>query len=262
MGSFSRGYGHRFDLSGYFPRAIKTICLVCIGVFFLQEISRLLFDGAGWNFWTGWFGLAPTAIVLHGRIWQPFTYLFLHGGILHIFFNLLYLAMFGADLEHMWGTRKFYTYFFICGVGAGIIDVGVRVLLVSAHLVDPRLLGVPTIGASGAIYGILLACAMTTPHRQVWMFPLPVALSMRLFVIISGAFEFFLTIGDTGDGVSHVCHLGGMLVGYIYLRRGSFLHNSRNFFSDWKRRRLRKKFDVYVRDHRDKPPSGPDNWVN
>jgi membrane associated rhomboid family serine protease len=81
-------------------------------------------------------------------------------------------------------------------------------------------------------------------------------------VIILGALEFFLTIGDTGDGISHVCHLGGMLVGYLYLRRGSFLYNFRNIFSDWKRRRLKRKFEVYVRDHRDKPPSHPDNWVN
>ncbi len=122
---------------------------------------------------------------------------------------------------------------------------------------------IPTIGASGAIYGVLLAVAVTMPHRQVWMFPLPVTVSMRIFVAAMGALEFFSTIGSSGDGVSHVCHLGGMLVGYIYLRRGSFLYNFRNYFSDWKRRRLRKKFDVYVRDHRDeKPPSNPDNWVN
>ena len=260
MSFFPRGY--HFNLSGYFPRAVKTICLACVGVFFLQEVSLLLFHEAGWNFWTGWFGLIPARVVFHGYLWQPVTYLFLHGGILHIFFNLLYLAMFGADLEHMWGTRKFYTYFFLCGAGAGLIDMGVRLSLVGLHFAAPGLLSVSTIGASGAIYGILLACAVVMPHRQVWFFPFPVSLSMRLFVILSGAIEFFLTIGATGDGVSHICHLGGMLVGYLYLRRGSFLYNSRNFFSDWKRRSLRKKFDVYVREHRDKPPSRPDNWIN
>ncbi len=262
MPPFSRGYGYRFDLSGYFPRAIKTLCLACVTVFFLQEMSQLFFHQAGWEFWLEWFGLSPTKVLLHGYVWQPFTYLFLHGGIRHILFNLLFLAMFGADLEHTWGSRKFYTYFFLCGVGAGLIDMGVRVLLVSFKLVKPELLSVPTIGASGAVYGILLACAVIMPHRQVWMFPFPVSMSMRLFVIISGALEFFLTIGDTGDGISHVCHLGGMLVGYLYLRRGSFLYNFRNVFSDWQRRRLKKKFEVYVRDHRDKPPSHPDNWVN
>ena len=128
--SFSRGYGgYRFDIGGYFPRAIKTICIICVSVFFLQEISQLLFGAAGWNFWLGWFGLRPYAVVFGFRVWQPFTYIFLHGGILHILFNLLYLAMFGADLEHTWGARKFYTYFFICGVGAGVIEIIVKLLL-------------------------------------------------------------------------------------------------------------------------------------
>lgn len=262
MGIFTRGYGYRFDLSGYFPRAIKTLCLAMLGVFCAQEASRLLFGRAGWDFWLLWFGLAPSGILLHGRIWQPFTYLFLHGGILHIFFNLLYLAMFGADLEHTWGARRFYTYFFLCGAGAGLVDFLVRALLVWTRISSPALLGIPTIGASGAIYGILLANAILLPHRRVWMFPLPVTVSMRLFVTIMGAIEFFLTIGDTGDGVSHICHLGGMLAGYIYLRRGSYLYNWRNVFSDWKRRRMRKKFEVYVRDNRDKPPSSPDQWIN
>jgi membrane associated rhomboid family serine protease len=259
VGSFSRGYGYRFDIGEYFPSAVKTICIICIAVFFLQEMSQFIWHADGWVFWTHWFGVVPFYVVHLGFVWQLFTYLFLHEGILHILFNLLYLAMFGADLEHMWGTRKFYTYFFLCGVGAGVIDVAVRTIL------DPHGRGIaviPTIGASGAIYGILLANAVLLPQRRVWMFPLPVSVSMRVFVIVMGAIEFFLTIGASGDNVSHVCHLGGMLVGYIYLRRGSFLYNYRNFFSDWKRRRLRKKFEVYVRDHDDKPPTRPDSWVN
>lgn len=258
MGTFSRGYGYRFDIGEYFPRAIKTLCIACVSVFLLQEISQLLFHDAGREFWLFWFGLVPAEVV-HGFLWQPFTYLFLHDGILHILLNLLFLAMFGADLEHSWGSKRFYTFFFVCGVGAGLITVAVKMIL------DPHRLGsalVPTIGCSGAIYGILLANAVLLPQRRVWMFPLPVTVSMRVFVIVMGAIEFFGTIGSTGDAVSHVCHLGGMLAGYLYLRRGSFLYSSRNYFSDWKRRRLRKKFEVYVRDHRDKPPTRPDNWIN
>ncbi|MGA7223263.1 MAG: rhomboid family intramembrane serine protease [Candidatus Acidiferrales bacterium] len=259
MRSFSRGYGgYRFDIGEYFPRAIKTICIICVSVFFLQEISQLIFGLRGWNWWLVWLGLVPSE-VKHGFIWQPFTYIFLHGGILHILFNLLYLAMFGADLEHSWGARKFYAYFLICGVGAGVIEIIVKLLI------DPNGRGtstIPTIGASGAIYGVLLAVAVIMPHRQVWVFPLPVTVSMRVFVIVMGAIEFFSTIGASGDGVSHVCHLGGMLVGYIYLRRGSYGYSVRNYFSDWKKQRLKKKFEVYVRDHQDKPPSNPDNWVN
>jgi membrane associated rhomboid family serine protease len=248
-----------FDIGSYFPPAIKTICIACVAVFLLQTLSALLFHEAGVRFWTYGLGLVPYAAVFGFRIWQPFTYIFLHGGILHILFNLLYLAMFGADLERSWGSRKFYTYFFVCGVGAGVVDIIVKLLL------DPHGRGtalVPTIGASGAIYGVLLAVAVIMPHRQVWVFPLPVTVSMRVFVIVMGAIEFFSTIGVSGDNVSHVCHLGGMLVGYIYLRRGSYGYSVRNYFSDWKRRRLKRKFEVYVRDHQEKPPSNPDNWVN
>jgi membrane associated rhomboid family serine protease len=261
VGSFSRGYGFQFHIGDYFPRAIKTICIACVSAFLVQEISRLFFHAQGWNFWPAWFGLTPVDFV-HGYLWEPITYLFLHGGIGHIFFNLLYLAMFGADLERTWGTKRFYRYYFLCGIGAGLIDVAVRALLVAGRFANPHLLAEPTIGASGAIYGILLAVAMVMPDRRVWLFPIPVTMPMWLLVTIMGGLEFFFTIGDTGDGVSHVCHLGGMLVGYIYLRRGSFLYSPRNFFSDWKRRRMRKKFEVYQRDHRDKPPSRPDNWLN
>jgi len=239
MRSFGRGYGYRFDLSGYFPPAIKTICLVCVAVFTVQELSVLLFRSAGGIFWPRWFGLVPYAVT-HGYVWQLFTYIFLHGGFLHLFFNLLYLAMFGADLERAWGSRRFYIYFFVCGVGAGLINVIVKTIL------DPHGLGTalaPTIGASGAIYGVLLGVAVIMPHRQVWVFPLPVTVSMRIFVIVMGAIEFFGTIGASGDNVSHICHLGGMLVGYLYLRRGSFLYNFRNYFSDWQRRRLKRKFE-------------------
>lgn len=259
MGSFSRGHGYRFDIGEYFPRAVKTLCIACISVFLLQELSRLIYGPAGWDFWISWFGLSPYAATHGLRIWQPFTYLFLHDGILHILLNLLYLAMFGADLEHTWGAKRFYIYFFLCGVGAGVIDIIVKLIL------DPHGMGtalIPTIGCSGAIYGILLANAVLLPHRRVWMFPLPVTVSMRIFVIIMGAIEFFGTIGSTGDNISHICHLGGMLVGYIYLRRGSHLYNWRNVLTDWKQRRLRKKFEVYVRENRDKPPSRPDNWIN
>ncbi len=259
MGSFSRGYGYRFDIGEYFPRAVKTLCIACVSVFLVQEFSDLLFHAAGWNFWIQWFGLVPYATVHGLRVWQPFTYLFLHAGIWHILINLLFLAMFGADLEHTWGARRFYVYFFLCGVGAGLINVVVKMAL------DPHGFGsalIPTIGCSGAIYGILLANAVLFPHRRVWMFPLPVTVSMRIFVIVMGAIEFFGTLGATGDNISHICHLGGMLVGYVYLRRGSHLYNWRNVLSDWKQRRLRKKFEVYVRENRDKPPSRPDNWIN
>jgi membrane associated rhomboid family serine protease len=130
---------------------------------------------------------------------------------------------------------------------------------------DPHGLGTattPTIGASGAIFGVLLAAAVMFPHQRVFLFPFPVAITMRVFVLIMGVIEFFGTLGAGGDNVSHVCHLGGMLVGYLYLRRGSYLYSYRNRYADWKRRRLMSRFEVYKRKHRDEPPQPPDNWVN
>ena len=169
--------------------------------------------------------------------------------------------MFGAVLEHTWGAKKFFTYYMICGVGAGLIEVLVKQLLFKTGHGSELSLLIPTIGASGAIYGVLLAVAVIMPHRQVYLFPFPVTISMRWMVIVLGAIEFFGTLGAT-DNVSHICHLGGMLVGYIYIRRGSYMYGSRNFVSDWKRRRLKKKFEVYVKQHQDRPPSRPDNWLN
>ena len=120
MGSFSRGYGYRFDIGGYFPRAIKTICLACVGVFVLQELSQLIFGDAGRDFWLTWFGLVPLrgdprfpALAACSRICFSMV------GFWHILMNLLFLAMFGADLEHTWGSRKFYTYYFPVRSGSG-----------------------------------------------------------------------------------------------------------------------------------------------
>ena len=120
---------------------------------------------------------------------------------------------------------------------------------------------VPTIGASGAIFGILMANAVLFPDRRVWLFPLPVAIPMRPYVAVIGAIEFFFTLGAGGDKVAHLCHLGGMLVAYVYLRRGSFLYSVRNTVTDWKMQRNKRRFQVYMNKHKE-PPSRPDRWVN
>ena len=259
MGSYPRSYGQRFDWRGLFTPAIKTLLIANTAVFLVQTLVHLILGDSAHMWIITWFGLIPSAVVPGLRIWQPFTYLFLHGGLWHLLLNMLVLWMFGRDLELTWGRQRFYAYYFVCGVGAGLINIIVKTI--------PVLLGhapsdIPTIGASGAIYGILLAAAVVFPHRQVWIIPFPIMLPMRIYVAIIGAIEFFGTLGSTGDSISHVSHLGGMLVGYLYLRRGSFLYRMRNYYSDWKRRRLRRKFDVYVHDHEEKPPSHPDNWVN
>jgi rhomboid family protein len=254
-----RTRGYRFNWNSYITPGIKFLVIACTAVFLVQELSQMFFGAVGWNFWLIWFGLVPSEVTHGYFIWQPFTYLFLHGGIWHILINLFILWMFGCDVERAWGRRRFLTYYFICGVGAGVVNVIVKTIM------DPHATGVamvPTIGASGAIFGVLLAAAILFPDRQVWLIPFPISMPMRIYVLVMGAIEFFLTLGAGGDSVSHVCHLGGILVGYLYLRRGSFLYGYRNRVSDWKRRRTLRKFEIYQKRHRDEPPSRPDNWVN
>src|SRR6266704_4303401 len=255
-------YGTRripFDWRGFITPGVKLLVLVCTGVFLAQTLAELLMGLAATSWINHFFGLVPLGPIPGLRIWQPFTYIFLHGGIWHLLFNMLFLWMFGRELELVWGKRRFLNYFFLCGVGAGLINVFVKTI--------PMFFGkppsdIPTIGASGAIFGILIANAILFPDRRIWFFPLPVNIPMRPYVAAMGAIEFFFTLGSGGDGIGHLCHLGGMLVGYVYLRRGSFLYNVRNTVSDWQHKRNRKRFEVYINKHRKEPPSRPDNWVN
>jgi membrane associated rhomboid family serine protease len=257
---YPRSYGSRISWGGMLTPAIRNIIIVCTGVFLVQTLFNLFSPAAAFWF-EKVFGLVPLAVIPGLRIWQPVTYLFLHGGILHLLFNMLFLWMFGSDLERTWGTHKFYVYFFVTGIGAGCINVLVKTLL-HAFGVETSLT-TATIGASGAIYGVLLAAAIMFPDRQIWLIPFPVQIPMRIYVAGAIAIEFFSTLGIGGDNVSHVTHLGGALVGYLYLRRGLFLYRVRNDYLDWKRRRAKKKFEVYMRDHKNDPPgSSDDRWVN
>jgi membrane associated rhomboid family serine protease len=251
----------RFDWRGFITPAVKILVLTCSGVFLFQTLFAIFFGKvAEYQQIIVRFGLVPLGPIPALRIWQPVTYLFLHGGLFHLLINMLMLWMFGRELELVWGKKKFLNYFFLCGVGAGLITILVKVL--------PMLWGrppgdVPTIGASGAIFGILIANAILFPDRQIWLFPLPVMIPMRPFVAVMAAIEFFSTLGSPGDNVSHLCHLGGMLIGWIYLRRGSFLYRVRNEMADWKYQRNRKKFEVFMKKQKDdQPPSRPDSWIN
>jgi membrane associated rhomboid family serine protease len=256
--NFSGGWGGSSRMGGLITPAIRNIVIACTGVFLIETLL-MLFSRSSYALMLREFGLVPH-LFTHGlRLWQPVTYLFLHGGLLHLLFNMLFLWMFGCDIERSWGRQRMYNYFFLTGIGAGLTNVLVKTVM------DPRGLdsaAIPTIGASGAIYGILLAAAILYPDRQIWLFPFPVMIPMKIYVLGAGAIEFFSTLGSTGDNVSHVTHLGGMLVGYLYLRRGSWFFRARNSLSDWRRMRARRKFEVYMRKHRDEPPSRPDHWVN
>jgi membrane associated rhomboid family serine protease len=188
-------------------------------------------------------GLSPAAVVTRGHVWQLVTYMFLHGGIFHILFNMLALWMFGAELERMWGSRYFLKFYLVTGIGAGASTVIVSLLPFSF---SQQVMYSLTIGASGAIYGLLLAYALYFPDRPIYMyfvFPIPA----KYFVLIMGAISFFSSVSDSNGGVAHATHLGGLLVAYLYLRgpRAHPLAELKYRYWKWQINRVRKKFDVY-----------------
>lgn len=152
-------------------------------------------------------GLIPEYFTQRFFLWQPVTYMFLHGNLSHIFFNMFALWMFGSELENAWGTRFFLKYYFVTGILAGILSAVVQPMST-----------IPIIGASGAIYGILLGFALMYPNRIVYfnfLFPIKV----KYFVAIFAGIELFSSLGNSGysDGVAHFTHLSGMIFGYLYL---------------------------------------------
>lgn len=145
--------------------------------------------------------------------WQLLSYAFLHGSFNHIFFNLMALWMFGAPIEQVWGAKRFLTYFIVCAVGAGLLQLGIGSATVAMGGA-----AYPTLGASGGIFGLLLAYAMLFPHNRVMLVFPPIPMSARTFVILYGITE--LVFGWTGwePGVAHFAHLGGLLFGWLLIR--------------------------------------------
>ena len=190
---------------------------------------------------TLWLGLSPVAVLTQGWLWQPVTYMFLHSGIGHILFNMLALWMFGVELERMWGTRYFLKYYFITGIGAAVTTL----VLAFVPPFDRSLYSSLTVGASGAIYGVLLAYALYFPHRPIYLyFVFPI--KAKYFVMIIGAVSFFSALGS-GGGVAHIAHLGGLIAGYLYLKSGRIhpLSELKYRWVKWRINRMRRKFDVY-----------------
>jgi membrane associated rhomboid family serine protease len=223
--------------------AVRGIIIANVAVFLVTYLSP--------RFVIGTFGLIPADVVQHGRIWQVFTYLFLHspGSLTHILFNMLAVWMFGVDLERRWGSRGFLTYYFVTGVGAGICTVLVSLLPFEGARVS---YGVPTIGASGAVYGLLLAWGVLFPARQI-LFMLLFPLTARMYVILMGAIAFFSALAATDNGVANVAHLSGLVIGWLYLKGPRDLRLDFQYrLTRWRMDRMRRRFDV----HR----GGRDDW--
>ena len=190
--------------------------------------------------------LTPYAVTHHLYVWQLVTFLFLHGGFFHILFNMFALWMFGCELERIWGSRRFLTYYFLTGVGSALTII----------LVGPSSL-VPTLGASGAIYGILLAYGMLFPDRLILLYFL-IPIRAKYFVMIIGGIEFLSALSMPGSLVSHTAHLGGMVFGFLYLRGRPLYFILRNEYYRWRRRRLQREFGVYMqKQDRDEHRRGP-----
>jgi membrane associated rhomboid family serine protease len=211
--------------------AVKWLIITNIVMFAASLISPRIIDVLG---------LIPVSVITRQWLWQLVTYMFLHGGPAHILFNMLAVWMFGVELERLWGTRFFLKYYAITGVGAGL-----TVLVVSLVPLDWTSFAyrVPTIGASGAVFGLLMAFAFYYPDRPILMFllfPIPA----KYFVVIVGAIAF---ITAPNSQASETAHLGGLLFGYLYLRggRGGLAAEIKYRYLKWKMNRLRRKFDVY-----------------
>jgi len=231
-----------------FTRMVKALIVVTTAVFILTYLPLRLFD---WQAPYFWLGLQPYAVVHRLYLWQLVTYLFLHGGFFHILFNMFALWMFGPDLEMLWGESEFLKFYFLAGIGAGLFDVVLTTMFGSPYSL--------TIGASGAIYGLLLAFGLTFPDRPIFIwFIIPI--KAKWFVVIIGVIEFYSELSGPGSGIAHLAHLGGMLVAFLYLRGSGLSGRMQLHYAEWRRTRLRRKFDVY-RGKQDKKDD-PDHWIN
>jgi membrane associated rhomboid family serine protease len=227
----------RSSFYGYFPTGVKWLLIVNTAVFVLTSLAPY-----AWQEHIRVLSLVPYTVIHQFTVWQLVTYLFLHGGIWHLLFNMLTLWMFGVQLEQEWGTRRFLKYYFICGVGAGLFDVGLHAVLGDW--------GTRTIGASGAIMGLLLAFGVMYPNQTVLMnFLFPI--KAKYMVAIYAAIELWMSLGPN-TGVSSIAHLGGMAVGYVYLK-GRLPHmglpDVQGAYRQWKMQRAKRKFQVYLRKH-------------
>ncbi|MBN1294927.1 MAG: rhomboid family intramembrane serine protease [Candidatus Latescibacteria bacterium] len=223
----------QFGFGGGLSRAVKALLITNTIIFVVTALIQS-------PLWTYLFGLTPYFINHKFMLWQFFTYMFLHGDLSHIGWNMFALWMFGTELEYNWGTRDFIKYYLTCGVGGGI-------LVWLTAFFDLSAATIPTIGASGAIFGILVAYGMMWPDRLILFFGI-LPIKALHFVLIFGAIDLFRGISGTGGNIAVFAHVGGGITGFIYLKYGwrimvyleSFFKHHGNL-TEWFRR---KRFTV------------------
>lgn len=199
------------------PPAVKGL-LTAMGVVFLLQWGVPLVGGPNL---VGMFGMTPLRVTAQGWLWQPVTYLFLHGGPLHLLFNLYMLWALGRAVEERWGARSFLFYFFLCGIGAAGLNL----------LLEPRSLS-PVVGASGAIYGLLVAFAFMYPEA-VFLVMFLVPLKAKHAVIFFAVIELMFSTSANQSHVANLAHLGGLATGYLYLRSRTWRYQTRSLMGSW-----------------------------
>lgn len=235
-----------------FTRAVIWLLAANTAVFLLLELFSVgLPDIVRWVFDT--LSLRPEQVVLHGWIWQLVTYSFIHAGFWHWFGNMIGIWMFGSAFEASWGTRRFLELFSFGVIGAALTTIALSYTHV---LGNPN---IPTVGASGGVFAILIAFGMVFGENDILLIPFPVAIKAKYFVAILIVVTLAFAI-QGGGNVAYVAHLGGLFFGYIYVkfvpRRGlpqvgltERYYGLRNHYYRWKRRRAARKFEVYMRKH-------------
>jgi membrane associated rhomboid family serine protease len=238
----------RTYIYGYLPPGVKWLLISNSAIFVVYWIGGRALQQTAITL----LALIPSAVVDNFYLWQPFTYMFLHASIGHILLNMLALYFFGPPLEMDWGTRRFLKFYFYCGLAAGMC------VLLTGLLVGNRF--IPTVGASGAILGLLVAFAVLHPNETVLLaFLIPI--KAKHLAMLYAAIEV-LSLWGPETGVSTIAHLGGMAFGYLYLKLPSprvrrRLPDWRGAYRQWRLQRAKKKFQHYMKKHR-----GPGGFVN
>lgn len=229
------GYGRGGFMSNT-PVAVKNIIIVNIVMLVVTMLNRPLM----YEKFALWFPASPFF-----EWWQPVTHMFMHSGFFHLFFNMYALYVFGSVLERVWGPKKFLLFYFVTGLGAALVHTGVQWIeyqsamdmlqsvfqpAESDIMAVRNIIFVPTVGASGAVYGVLLGFAMLYPDTILRLWFPPIALKAKWLVIIFGAIEIVLGITSTGAGIAHFAHLGGLIFGFILLM---YWKKTRNLYGSY-----------------------------